>query len=642
MNIVSLTDVRKAYADRVILDGVTLGVDAGEKIGLVGVNGSGKSTLFRVLVGAEEADGGTVARQRGLSVGYLPQEPTLSFDQTVWQVVSGGIEALLGARAEAERVARDIEARAAEPDACAPLLERYEWLQREVERLGGWQTDHLVEQILMHVGVLAESRTLVGRLSGGQRKRVALARVLLGRPRLLVLDEPTNHLDADTVDWLEQTLATTDAAVALITHDRYFLDHVVSRMIELDQGRLGSYPGNYSAFLDQKRGRLALLKATEHRRLKLLEQELEWLGRSPSARRGKQKARANRIEALETGGPPVSDDRIPLSFQPGAKLQGDTILNAVGLELGYGDGASLVRDFTLRMVRGDKIGVIGPNGSGKTTLVRALLGQMEPRAGIIEVGRQTRIGYFDQERAGIDPDATLLQAVAPNSDYVKVGTERIHVRRWLQDFLFPTGEHARRVGSLSGGERNRILFARLVAEGANLLVLDEPTNDLDLDTLQVLEDALARFAGCLLVVTHDRYFLNRVTNRILCFVGDGEVRSYAGDYDLYRRKRTEEQAAEAAAREPSAAEAAAAARPKRERVGLNWKEARELEALEAEIADLEDKQARVEERLADPTPFLAEPDKLKRLTQLHEKLAAGLETRYERWAALSEKKETAG
>jgi ATP-binding cassette subfamily F protein uup len=649
VNIVSLTDVRKSYGDRVVLGGVTLGLDAGEKMGLVGVNGSGKSTLFRVLVGVEEADGGIVARQRDLTVGWLPQDPPLPPDQTVWQTVAGGMAELLRARAEAEEVARRLEAHANDEAATAALLGRYEALQHAIERLGGWQTDHLVEEVLMHVGVLGVARTPVAHLSGGQRKRTALARVLLMRPRLLVLDEPTNHLDADTVDWLEETLASTDGAVALITHDRYFLDRVVERMVELEGGTVATYPGNYTAFLEQKRERLALHRRTEDRRLKLLEQELAWIARAPSARGTKQKARIQRAEALQQENDKAAprEDRLPLSFQPAAAFKGDTILNAVGLELGWGDGSPLVRDFTLRMVRGDKIGVIGPNGSGKTTLVKALLGLHPVRSGLVEVGRQTRLGYFDQERAGISPDATLWEAVAPNSEYVKVGAERIHVRRWLQDFLFPSGEQQRRVHTLSGGERNRLLLARLVAEGANLLVLDEPTNDLDLDTLQVLEDALARFAGCLLCVTHDRFFLNRVTNRILAFLGDGEVRSYAGDYDLYKRTRAVELSATAAAARAAAsaaavaapaakADAAPAARP---RPGLSWKEARELTALEAEIAELEDKQTKVEARLADPTPFAAEPDKLTKLTQLHEKLATTLEQRYARWAELSERQE---
>ena len=643
-NIVSLWQVRKAYGDRVVLRSVTVGIDAGEKVGLVGCNGSGKSTLFRVLAGREEPDGGTVARHRELSTGYLPQEPTLPAGRTVWQVASSGLETLLDARRRAEEVAAGMAAGAGDESRSAELADRYDGLQREIERLGGWDTDYRVEELLQHLGVAEVARAPVEQLSGGQQKRVALARVLLMRPSLLVLDEPTNHLDADTVDWLEGFLATTDAAVALVTHDRYVLDRVVGRMLELRDGEVIAYQGNYTTFLQQKAGRLSVEQRTDARRRRLVEQELEWLGRTPSARRHKQKARARRIDALETEGTTARERELSLHFQPSERIRGDTILNAIGVEIGFGE-RRLIGDLTLRMVRGDRVGIVGPNGCGKTTLLRVLLGQEQPRAGRIEVGRQTKIGYFDQDRAGIPPDATLPRAVAPNSDYVRLGGQKIHIRRFLEDFLFPVSEHGRQVATLSGGERNRLLLARVVAEGANLLVLDEPTNDLDLDTLQILEDALARFSSCLLVVTHDRYFLNRVANRILAFVGDGEVRAYAGDYDFYRRTRARELQEERAAARSLATDDAPPPIPiraPRPRVGLSWKEERELEQLESEVARLEEHRGKLEARLASPGPLAGDPSKLRRLSERHAEVAAALELRYERWTELMERKEEAG
>ncbi len=636
MNVVSLTGVSKAYGDRVVLSGVTVGLEHDCKIGLLGVNGSGKSTLFRILVGLEQPDSGSVARHRDLSVGYLPQDPRLVPGRTVWQTVSEGLEELLAARREVEQTAVEIEGAAGQTERLSALLDRYEALQQEVIRLGGWETDHLVSGTLMALGVSNVAREMVDKLSGGQQKRVALARVLLARPSLLVLDEPTNHLDADTVEWLESTLRAWPGAVALITHDRYFLDNVVGRMWEVSDGVLHSYEGNYTRFVGEKHARLRLDKRTTERRLKLLEKELAWLNRTPAARRGKQKARAQRAETLvEEVGQRSQSETLSLAFEPAQELKGNEILNATRISVGFG-AETLVRDFSLRMVHGDRIGIIGPNGCGKTTLLRALLKHLPPQAGRVEHGSWTKVGYFDQERAGISPAQTITEAVCPSGDHVRVGGRRIHVRRYLQQFLFPLGEQQRRFESLSGGERSRVLLARLVAEGANLLVLDEPTNDLDLDTLQVLEDALTEFSGCLLVVTHDRYFLNRVANRILAFEEsrDGEtvVSSYAGDYDIYLRlRRAEKRAAPRASRRPVEAP------PKKKRLGLSWREKAELEALEERIAVIEERLAKVERLLSDPTRLSAEHMDLTRLGERHAELLASLEKDMERWAVLMER-----
>jgi ABC transport system ATP-binding/permease protein len=511
--------------------------------------------------------------------------------------------------------------------------------------LGGWDYEHRLEAVLTRLGVDGWDRR-VGDLSGGERKRVALARVLVQEPELLLLDEPTNHLDADTTLWLEETLAAYAGAVLLITHDRYFLDRVVTRMIEVNRAALVGFAGGFTEYLEAKAERQERLAEAESKRAKLIEQELAWVKRSPAARRGKQKARIHRLGRTQRV---QEEQRLPdqdvaeMRFGRPPRL-GRTVLDLHGVSKAYGDRV-LMEDFSTRLRAGERIGIVGPNGAGKTTLLRMIVGEESPDAGSVVVGSNTRIAYFDQRRADLDPDLSLLESISP-MDFVEVGGKRVHVRSYLNRYLFPNEIHEQRVGSLSGGERNRLLLARLLLDEANLLILDEPTNDLDLFTLQVLESELVDFAGCVLVVTHDRYFLDKVATALIAFEGEGRVHRHEGGYDSYRERREAAARMEAAARAEAAAGRPAAGRasgrsssggrtpgPERPR-RLSYREQQELDGMEAAILDVEAERARLETELADPALYSTSPERVSAVTAAYEEAGRRVEALYARWAEL--------
>jgi ATP-binding cassette subfamily F protein uup len=589
MNVLNVQELRKSFGPRVVFDGVSFAVNAGEKVGFIGANGSGKSTLFRIVAGLEGHQSGTVAFRRGTRVGYLGQSPEFQQADTVRSAISAGRE---------------------------------------------W--DHRAENVLTRLGVLDWDRPIAGS-SGGEQKRVAIARVLLAEPDLLLLDEPTNHLDADTVEWLEGYLATYRGATLLITHDRYFLDRVVERMLEVSTGALTSFQGGYTEYLEAKAERAALFAATDHKRRRLIEQELAWVRRAPSARTGKQQARIGRLETLQaeqqferSRAPAATAEITP----PEAPRLGRTVLNIHEVSKHFGERV-LFRPFTTLLQAGERIGIVGPNGAGKTTLLRILVGEEPASTGRVEVGVNTRMVYFDQTRGGLDPDASVYDSVA-NSDWVQLGGERVHLVSYLERFGFAPAIQRQAVRSLSGGERNRVLLARLFLEDANLLILDEPTNDLDLDTLRVLEDALANFAGCALLVSHDRFFLDKVATGLIVFEEDGTLRRHAGGYDLYRRLRAER---EAAKRPPPAAAAAprpggAPARPSGGPRKLSYKETRELQGMEAAILAAEAERDTLSEELS--TLAGSEWQATVRLTESLAAATVRVEELYARWAQLEE------
>ena len=607
-NVLSLHEVRKTFGVRVVLDGVTFGLDAGDKVGLVGPNGAGKSTLLRLIAGHDAPDEGEIAMRSGLSVAFLEQVPPLRPGATVRQILSEPLAPLLDAIADYEA-------------AVAAVDEAAEELLARIELLGGWDHEHRLRRAIATVG-LADLEAPVDPMSGGERKRVALARMLLCEPDLVLLDEPTNHLDAETIEWLEGWIDETAAACLLVTHDRYFLDRTVDRMADLAQGQLRFYDGGYTDYLaaravdEELRGRL------EARRLNLLKTELAWALRSPKARTRKSKARLARVDETrrEVAGLKESLASVEMRFGRPPRL-GKTILELVDLRHAYDGGEPLLAGLSLVVRRGERFGVIGANGCGKTTLLRLVLGELAPDGGRVVVGKNTTVAYLDQHRSILDPLATVREMVTPEGgDFVFPGGDKVHVATWLRRFAFERESHGMRVERLSGGERNRLALARLLLEPANLLLLDEPTNDLDLATLQVLEEALVAFAGCVIVVTHDRYFLDKVATAIIAFEagegGEASLRVQQGDYSHYRDIALAEAArARHAMDDGASGRGRPAATPSRDRRAprarkpLTYSEELELPELEPRIEAAEAELARLEALLAAPETWAGGPDR---------------------------------
>ena len=633
LSLLNATDLRKSFGGRIILDGVSFAIGEGEKVGFIGANGSGKSTLFRIVAGIEGADTGTVALRRGASVRYLAQEPEFTQGQSILDAVAEGRPQLRAAFTAYEQISAQLASAHADHDR---LVARQAELAATIERLGGWDWTHRAEAMLTRLGVDRWQRSVDG-LSGGEAKRVALARALLAEPELLLLDEPTNHLDADTVLMLEEYLIEYAGAVMLITHDRYFLDRVVDRMMEIATGELTAYEGGYTEYLEAQAARAEWQATVDAKRRRLIEQELEWARRSPPARTGKSRARIQRARGLET------ESRAYRSRQtrelrlaaPDTPRLGRTVLNLHGINKAYGDRV-LIKDFNAILRAGERIGIIGPNGIGKTTLVRIILGEMQPDAGEVELGVNTRVAYFDQNRAQLDTDLSVYEA-AGNTDWIEIGDRRVHLRSYLEDFLFPTERHQQKVASLSGGERNRLMLAKLLMQPSNLLILDEPTNDLDLVTLQVLESALTDYAGCVLMVTHDRFFLDKIATALFVFEGNGVVHRHEGGFDLYRRLREERDAAAAQA------VAARAAKPVVERQKepvtrkrLSWNEQRELEGMEARILEAEQTRDELARRLEDPDLY-RDAAMTAEVTRAFDEAKSAVDALYARWAELEER-----
>jgi ABC transport system ATP-binding/permease protein len=631
MNVLNVQDLHKSYGTRVVFAGVSFAVDEGEKLGFIGANGSGKSTLFRIVAGLEGTERGALAFRRGARVGYLAQDPHFQPGLTIRQAVAGGSPELQQALDEHHALSAQLADAAADT---ARLLARHDAVAARIEALGGWDWEHRVEAMLTRVGLDHWEREVEG-LSGGERKRVALARTLLEAPDLLLLDEPTNHLDVETVQWLEEHLQDYAGAVMLITHDRYFLDRVVTRMLEVSAGELTPYAGGYTEYLEQKAERETREAAEQGKRAKLIQQELAWVRRSPSARRTKQQARIDRLGALQAeqrAKQPPALEVAEMRFGRPPRL-GRTVLDLHHLSKRFGD-VVLIDDFSTQLRAGERIGVVGPNGAGKTTLLRLILGEQSPTGGEVVLGQNTRIAYFDQARQDLDPDASIYEAVA-DTDFVTVGGQRLHLHAYLENFLFSPAVQRQRVRSLSGGERSRVLLARLFLQEANLLILDEPTNDLDLVTLQVLESALVDFPGCVLMVTHDRFFLDKIATGLIVFEGAGVVRRHEGGYDLYRRLREKREAERAAAVPPASAskpatKTAAPGRPRK----LSYKEQRELDSMEDHILEAEERREALAERLADPGLYADGGVDVAGLSAEFEAATARVDALYARWAEL--------
>jgi ATP-binding cassette subfamily F protein uup len=630
--------VAKRYGSLEVLRDVSLAIERGEKVGLVGANGSGKSTLARVLAGLEEPDHGTIARRRDVEFVYLPQEPPLTPERTVYEEVEAGLTQWRTVVARYETVSRMLAR--GEGDA-VKLMEEHGALAVEIERLGGWNVQHRIDTVLSHLGVYRPEQR-VGELSGGERRRVALARVLVARPGMMILDEPTNHLDAYAVEWLEDHLRESfDGAVLLITHDRYLLDRVVTRIIELDRGEAYSYDGAYADWVDQKAERLAMEARTEARRLNLLRREQEWLARSPSARSTKQKARIQRAAHLARDVARDHRHDRALSLMASAVKTGRHVVELRGVTKRHG-GRTLFERLDLILRPGERLGVVGPNGAGKTTLLRVLLGEEPPDAGEVLRGANTRVVHFDQSRTSLDDGASVLVNVAGGNDKVKVGGHWMDARGYLEFFLFEPTRFHQPVGSLSGGERARVALAKLLQVEANLLVFDEPTNDLDLPTLGALEEMLCAWPGCAIIVSHDRCFLNRVATAILAFEGHGRVIYQPGDWDTWRALRDPCESIGASA--PCAADPSPRpSRPLPVREAptvkpLTLSERMELETLVDIIDEAERDVKAAEARLNDPALYALGVDVSSHVADMEAKRTR-LEALLARWEALEARRE---
>lgn len=591
MALITLLDAQLAFGHVPLLDHADFSLLESERIGLIGRNGAGKSSLLKILGGLEKTDDGTLQMQQNLRVAYVAQEPVLDMDADVFTAASEGLGSVIAVRDLYLSGAEGLDLDA---------------LQSQIEAFDAWNWEQRVEETLHRLHLDRNAR--VGSLSGGTRKRVALAQALVAAPDVLLLDEPTNHLDLDSIEWLEQLLIDFKGSVVTVTHDRSFLNRVATRIVELDRGKLGSYPGNFEQYLLQKEEQLAQEAVISAKADKLLAQEEIWIRKGVEARRTRSQSRISRLEALRASRTARREVQGSVNMDVASgQSSGKIVAELTGATKSFGE-KTVIRNFTGTILRGDKVGLLGPNGAGKTTLLKLILGELEPDSGKIRRGTNLQVAYFDQMRDKLDLDATLEDFISPGSEWIEIGSQRKHVKSYLSDFLFSPARANSPVRSLSGGERNRLLLARLFARPANVLVLDEPTNDLDIDTLELLEGLLQDYDGTVFLVSHDRTFLDNVVTSTIAFEGDGHWREYEGSVQdwLIQSKRAREiaeqrQAASpppspAPAPTPAAAEPATA-RPTAARKKLSYKEQRELEALPAQIEALETEQKRITEML---------------------------------------------
>jgi len=531
--IFSMVKVSKFYDKKPVLKDIYLSFFYGAKIGVLGLNGAGKSSLLRIIAGTDKEFNGEVVFSKGYSVGYLEQEPKLDESKTVQQIVEEAVQGTVDLLKEFE----EINSKFAEPmddDAMNALIERQGEVQEKLDHADAWDLDSRLE-MAMDALRCPPPDAKISTLSGGEKRRVALCRLLLQKPDILLLDEPTNHLDAESVGWLEQHLQKYEGTIIAVTHDRYFLDNIAGWILELDRGQGIPYQGNYSSWLEQKSLRLAQEERKEDKLQKTLERELEWIRMSPKGRHAKSKARINDYEDLLATESEKHADDLEIYIPPGPRL-GDIVIEAHGVSKGYGDTV-LFEKLEFSLPKGGIVGVIGPNGAGKTTLFRLITGQDTADAGSFKVGETVKLGYVDQSRDSLDGDKTVFDEIADGLDNVTLGTRTMNARTYVSKFNFSGADQQKFVGSLSGGERNRVHLAKMLKTGANVLLLDEPTNDIDVNTMRALEEALENFAGCAVVISHDRWFLDRIATHILAFEGDSHVEYFDGNYSEYEEDR---------------------------------------------------------------------------------------------------------
>jgi len=632
MALIALTNAKLAFGHHPLLDQTNLALEEGERVGLIGRNGTGKSSLLKILAGIEKLDDGLLQIQQGLRIAYVAQEPILDSKNTIFEAASEGIANIKYLRTEYETLAQ--------ADWNEANQERLDQLQSQLDASHGWNWEQRVSEILNRLHL--HSDQIIGMLSGGTKKRVALAQALVTQPDVLLLDEPTNHLDLDSITWLEGLLNEYLGSIVFITHDRSFLDQVATRIVELDRGLLRSYPGNYSRYEFVKEEELNAEALANARADKLLAQEEVWVRKGVEARRTRSVGRVARLEKLRAMRAERRNamGQVKLSIAAGER-SGKIVADLDNISKSY--QKPIVKNFTATILRGDKVGILGPNGVGKTTLLKLILGELVPDSGIVKLGTRIEVAYFDQMRESLNLEATLEDFISPGSEWVEIGNQRKHVKSYLGDFLFAPERTNSPVLTLSGGERNRLLLARLFARPANVLVLDEPTNDLDIDTLDLLEQLLQDYQGTVFLVSHDRTFLDNVVTSMIAYEGDGLWREYEGGYEDYKVQK-QRSAVIISDHDPKPAEVKTPAKPFSNRSAtkskLSSKEKIELEQLPVKIDELEQEQLLINQRLSDPEIYKNDP---KLMISLKEKLIVTtnqLELSMRRWEFLLQRSDS--
>ena len=636
MPYITLDKACLAFGHVALLDHVDFQLDEGERVGLIGRNGGGKSSMLRVIAGLGALDDGLVWRAPTARICHVSQEPVLDAGDTVFDAVAKGLGKL-------QKLLRDyhhVSHRLSEPDADYDrLLEQMQQLQTQLESEDGWKVEARIETTISKLDLDADKR--IGDMSGGQRKRVALAQALVSEPDVLILDEPTNHLDFASIEWLEGLLNNFTGAVLFVTHDRRFLDNVATRIVELDRGKLASFPGNFSAYQTIKERMLADEAVVNAKLDKVLAQEEVWIRQGVKARRTRNEGRVLQLEQLrrERAARREKIGKVEMNVDSGER-SGKLVAELSKVSKSY-DGREIIDDFSCRIQRGDKIGLLGPNGCGKSTLLKIILGELPPDKGQVRLGTKITVAYFDQLRAQLDDEATLADTISQGSDYVEIGGQKKHVISYLGDFLFPPERARSPVKSCSGGERNRLLLARLFTQPANVLVLDEPTNDLDIETLELLEELLANYDGTLFLVSHDRAFLDNVVTQVIAFEGNGKLIEYVGGYEDWVRVKKYQESVAANKPIAPAPQRATPAPSKRQKVGnkLSFKELRELEELPKLIETLEREQADIAVGLADGAIYRSDAERAKQLQIRNGEIDVEISVAMARWEELEKRRE---
>lgn len=630
MNILSVENASFAIGHVALLDKTSFQLDSGEKVGLIGRNGAGKSSFLKILAGLQKLDDGQIIVQNNLKIVYVPQESFFDKDATVFDTVAEGLGEIRDLLRRYHHVSHDLEHNSDDV-----LLKELNELQLEIEVKDGWKLDAAVKQTLGELGLPENEK--IGNLSGGQKKRVALAQAWVQKPDVLLLDEPTNHLDIDAIIWLENLLKAFEGSLVVITHDRRFLDNIATRIVELDRGILRSYPGSFSKYSEKKAQELAV--EAEHNRLfdKFHAQEEAWIRKGIEARRTRNEGRVRRLEELRRQRAERRNVQGQVNFKlDSGEKSGKIIAELEHASFAYG-GKVIMDKFSAILQRGDKIGLIGPNGIGKTTFLKLILGELQPTYGRIRIGSKQEVAYFDQFRSALNENDTVFYTLGQGNDYVEVGGKKKHVMSYLEDFLFPPARAQSPVSSLSGGERNRLLLAKLFTRPANILILDEPTNDLDIDTQELLEDLLRDYQGTVFLVSHDRMFLDNVITQSIIFEGNGRLKEYIGGYQDYIDAKSREAKIQTESAPKTADAEPVKEKPKANRtVKLSYKEQRELDALPDEIAALEAEQAEINAQLSDPEIF-KDYEKAGALQSRAEEIEMLLLEKLERWELLETK-----
>jgi len=632
LNILSAEEISKSYSEKILFKDISLGIGEGDKIGLIGINGTGKSTLLKVIAGLETTDTGRIIKGNSVRIGYLEQNPVFEAGTTVLQQVFNGPTPIMELLREYELVLKKSDENPEDKQLGKRILE----LMHKMDIVNAWAIESEAKTILTKLGV-ENFDADVATLSGGQRKRIAMAGALINPTELLILDEPTNHIDNDSVDWLEKYLNTRRGALLMVTHDRYFLERIANRIIELDNGKLYSYQANYSKFLEMKAEREELEQSSERKRQGLLRSELEWIRKGAQARSTKQKARIDRFEKLQDVDAPMRDDNIEI--QVGSSRLGRKIIEIENIQKAYGDSV-VIKDFSYILLRDDRIGIIGPNGIGKSTLLRIITGELKPDFGDVEIGDTVKIGFFTQENVDMDQSLRVIEYIRQVAEHIETKNGSISASQMLERFLFPASVQWTPVSKLSGGERRRLYLLSILMGAPNILLLDEPTNDLDIQTLTILESYLDEFPGAVITVSHDRYFLDRIATKIFSFEGEGHINKYAGNYSDYREHTLRQPDSEGALKKHSEDKKDISSQNKEDRQGqkerpikFTFKEQKEFEEIDDLISK---KESDIEKLKVEIDKASSDFERLQELLAKQQKLEEELEYEVERWTYLNE------